>query len=52
MFIPHEDGLTDSSFQINPHTLFQITFEGVRGDGNLGDIAIDDVSFVGDNCIG
>ena len=31
---------------------YQIIVEGVCGANYQGDIAIDDVSFVGDNCIG
>ncbi|XP_038078478.1 MAM and LDL-receptor class A domain-containing protein 2-like [Patiria miniata] len=31
---------------------FRVAFQGVRGEGNLGDISIDDISFVGDNCTG
>ncbi|XP_022104742.1 MAM and LDL-receptor class A domain-containing protein 1-like [Acanthaster planci] len=31
---------------------FRIAFQGMRGDGNLGDIAIDDISLVGDKCTG
>ena len=33
---------------IGGHANFRIVFEGVRGSGYMGDIAIDDVSF--QNC--
>uniref|UniRef100_A0A8C5NNY7 MAM domain-containing protein n=1 Tax=Junco hyemalis TaxID=40217 RepID=A0A8C5NNY7_JUNHY len=36
---------------INPPTSFQLIFEGIRGPGIEGDIAIDDVSIVEGECM-
>ncbi|XP_028677452.1 MAM domain-containing glycosylphosphatidylinositol anchor protein 2 isoform X2 [Erpetoichthys calabaricus] len=40
-----------ASMNIQPSTSFQVIFEGVRGEGIEGDIAIDDVSIVEGECM-
>ncbi|KAG8449184.1 hypothetical protein GDO86_016021 [Hymenochirus boettgeri] len=39
-----------ANLNIHPTTSFQLIFEGVRGDGIEGDIAIDDISIVEGEC--
>jgi hypothetical protein len=35
---------------IYSQTVFQLVFEGVRGDGYKGDIALDDISYAYSSC--
>ncbi|KAJ7425584.1 MAM domain-containing glycosylphosphatidylinositol anchor protein 2-like protein [Willisornis vidua] len=44
-------GLGVAWVNINPPTSFQLIFEGIRGPGIEGDIAIDDVSIVEGECL-
>ncbi|XP_031550235.1 zinc metalloproteinase nas-14-like [Actinia tenebrosa] len=39
-----------ASIQINSHSRYKIIFEGVRGNGYTGDVALDDIAFVNENC--
>ncbi|XP_033112664.1 MAM and LDL-receptor class A domain-containing protein 1-like [Anneissia japonica] len=45
------DGWQDGRISLqNIYGYYEVEIEGIRGDGNLGDIAIDDLSFTGNGC--